>query len=845
MHRWARIASVVGVVVLVALVAALLTAGWAVRRSFPQTEGRLVAPGLIGEVEVLRDAYGVPQIYADSAHDLFFAQGFVQAQDRFFEMDFRRHVTAGRLSELFGESTLEADMFVRTLGWREVAEREVARLDMETRSYLVAFSAGVNAYLEDRSAAELSLEYAVLALRGLDYAPEPWSPADSLAWLKAMAWDLRGDMQDEIDRVLATESVSRRQVAQLYPPYPYRRHDPIVTTGAVVDGVFEPHATHNDSRRPTRAPLSPQVLAAFRRLDRVTDTLPTLLGTGHGLGSNSWVVAGDRTNTGKPLLANDPHLGPTMPGVWYPMGLHCRDVGPGCPFDVSGYTFAGVPGVVIGHNDRIAWGFTNLGPDVADLYLEDVAGDTYRYAGRWRPLHTHEETIDVAGGVDRTFTVRATRHGPLVSDVDERIARVGAVRTPGQHSRSRSYAVALRWTALTPGTTADALFALDAAGSWEEFRAAARDFEVPAQNLVYADVDGHIGYQAPGRIPIRRTGTGDWPVPGWNPAYEWADDVVPFDALPHVVDPEIGYIVTANQAVAAPSYPYYLGSSWSYGYRSDRIATLIESDRSLSVDDMTRMQLDTRNGNAAVLVPYLEDVDVAEGYVRAGQRLLAGWAFDQPADSAAAAYFNVVWANLLALTFHDQLPEEVWPDGDDRWFEVVRSLLSDPDNAWWDDVDTKGVRETRDDILMAAMTDARYEMTRRQARSPALWSWGHLHRLELVHQSLGESGIAPVEWLFNRGPYQLGGGESVVNATGWSADRGYQVDWAPSMRMVVSLDDMDDSRWINLTGVSGHAFHRHYDDQTELWARGETLPWPSSRAAVEQAATDRLVLAPR
>lgn len=846
-HRWIRILSVVGVVVTAVLVAATATGVWTVRRSFPQTEGTLTLQGLDGAVEVIRDEYGVPHLYADSSDDLFFAQGFVQAQDRFFEMDFRRHVTAGRLSELFGESTLQTDIFVRTLGWRRVAEQEVALVDAETRRYLQAFSDGVNAYLEDRSPSQLSLEYAVLELRGLDYAPEPWTPADSLAWLKAMAWDLRGNMEEEIDRVLASESLTPAQITELYPSYPYRRHPPTVRSGAVVDGVFEPDATRNSSRRPTRPPLSPQVLDAFRDIDRGVENLPTLLGTGHGIGSNAWVVSGERTNTGRPLLANDPHLGPSVPGVWYQMGLHCRDVGPSCPFDVSGYTFAGLPGVVIGHNDRIAWGFTNLGADVVDLYLEDVDDASYRYGRRRLPLETREETFEVAGGPDATTTVRATRHGPLLSDVDDQLASVGALApdpTGRRVDREQEYAVAIRWTALTPGKTADAIFGLDRAGSWEEFRTAARDFEVPAQNLVYADVQGHIGYQAPGRIPIRRTGDGNWPVPGWDPAYEWADNDVPFDALPRAIDPDRGYLVTANQAVIDPSYPYYLGDSWSYGYRSTRIGGLIRADRSLTVDDMARLQMDSRNGNAAALVPYLVDVNVDSPYVRSGQRILRRWDYRQPAHSAPAAYFNVVWRDLLALTFHDQLPEEVWPDGGSRWFEVVRRLLTDPDSDWWDDVDTETVRETRDDILLQAMVDARYDITRLQARDANQWTWGHLHRLELVHESLGESGFAPVEWLFNRGPYEVGGGDSVVNATGWTADEGFAVDWAPSMRMVVSLEDFDDSRWINLTGASGHAFNAHYVDQFELWARGETLPWPFTSEAVEAAGVDRLLLQP-
>ncbi|MEP6527291.1 MAG: penicillin acylase family protein [Nocardioidaceae bacterium] len=845
MPRWMRILSYVAAAIVLVLLATGLYAIWTVHRSFPQTRGDITVPGLRGDVTVLRDDKGVPQIYADNAEDLFFAQGYVQAQDRFFEMDFRRHVTSGRLSEWFGNDTLETDEFVRTLGWRRVAERELALLDPDTRRYLDAFSNGVNAYLANHSGAQLSLEYAVLGLDGVDTTPEHWTPADSVSWLKAMAWDLRGNMEDEIDRVMASTSLSLRQVAQLYPPYQYETHQPIVDQGAVVDGVYEQDATGNATRLPRRAMFPPQVVAELRSLDKVVHDMPPLMGTGDGIGSNAWAVSGSRTSTGMPLLANDPHLAPTMPGIWYQMGLHCTTVSPACPFDLTGFTFSGVPGVVIGHNDKIAWGFTNLGPDVSDLYLEKVSGHTYLYDGRHLPMKTREETFQVAGHDPVTITVRSTRHGPIISDVSDDLADVGEQAPVTGHAphRGSGYAVSLRWTALRPGKTADAIFELDRARNWNQFHAAAADFAVPAQNLVYADTAGHIGYQAPGRIPIRRTGHGDWPVPGWDPAYDWAG-YVPYEALPNVLNPKDGYVVTANQApVDGSKYPYYLGDSWDYGYRSQRIIDMINADDDITVDDMATMQLDTHNANAATLVPYLLKIDVPTHFARQGQRVLTGWDFTQPADSVAAAYFNVVWKNLLALTFHDQMPESVWPDGGDRWFAVVAGLLKNPESPWWDDVNTD-VRETRDDILSEAMVNARDELTMLQAKDPNIWNWGRLHRLELENQSLGTSGIGPIEWLFNRGPYDLAGGTAVVDAIGWDASEGYDVNYVPSMRMVVSLANFDDSRWVNLTGASGHAFSSHYSDQTGLWATGQTWPWVFSRDGVDSATDDTLTLHP-
>jgi len=851
--RWSRWSTYgVGVVVLL-LVAALLAGAVVVRDSFPQTDGDVSLPGLDGKVEVLRDDHGIPQVYAGTSHDLFYAQGFVQAQDRFFEMDVRRHFTAGRLSEMFGESTLDSDKTVRSMGWRRVAEQELSTLSPETQAYLQAFSAGVNAYIHTHSPSEMSLEYAVLGLQNKDYQVEDWSPADSVAWLKAMAWDLRGNMDDEIQRGLMSGSRTPEEIDELFPPYPYDRHRPIVDQGAVVDKVFEQNATNGGTRKPSRPPLDPAADRALRRVDATLKGLPSMLKgagqSGDGIGSNAWVVDGDHSTTGKPILANDPHLGVSVPGVWYQMGLHCTTVTTDCPFDVSGFTFSGFPGVVVGQNQQIAWGFTNLGPDVLDLYLEKVEGKTYRYDGKQRPLGMRDEEIKVHGrSKPFRFTVRSTRHGPLLSDVSTQLSTVGANAPAGDDApeRGNGYAVSIAWTALTPSNTADAVFEFDKATDWQSFKAGAADFAVPAQNLVYADRAGNIGYQAPGRIPIRKSGNnGDYPALGWLKADDWTGKYVPFTALPSLLNPSDGFVATANQAVTGPQYPYYLGDSWAYGYRSQRITDLLERKARLSVADMARIQLDTRNGFAPTFVPYLLKVFMPSDYLAGGQRLLNAWDYRQTPGSAAAAYYNAVWRNTLSLTFHDELKPSAWPDGGGRWFEVMRRLLADPTSHWWDDVNTDGVIETRDDILQQAMADARDELVRRQARRAVDWTWGHQHRLDLQNQTLGQSDSALVRWLFNRDGYQVGGGGEIVDATGWNAaGEDYRVTAAPSMRMVVSLADPDKSRWVNLTGVSGHAFSPHYVDQTKLWVDGETLPWVSSRRAVRNAAEDTLTMRP-
>jgi penicillin amidase len=361
---------------------------------------------------------------------------------------------------------------------------------------------------------------------------------------------------------------------------------------------------------------------------------------------------------------------------------------------------------------------------------------------------------------------------------------------------------------------------------------------------VYADVDGHIGYQAPGVIPVRRLGEGRWPVPGWDARYGWSG-AIPFRQLPWALDPPDGLVVTANQAVVDPDgYPYPLGADTAYGYRSQRIHDLLAAGADWDPDALLRLQTDTLHPLAGRLVPLLLRQPLPTAYLREGQQLLEGWDGMQPPGSGAAAYFNVVWSNLLSLTFHDQLPEDVWPDGGERWFAAVQALLREPDSPWWDDVHTENAVEAREDILVAAMEKARDDLTSMQAEDPDKWSWGGLHELRLQNQTLGQSGLGPVEALFNRGPYQLGGGTGSVLATAWEASEGFDVTAVPSMRMVVPLDDLDASRWVVLGGASGHAFSSHYNDQTEVWAAGETVEWPFSEPAVQSAAEDVLRLVP-
>lgn len=877
--------------VLVVAVGAAGFGAWTVARAFPQVNGEIELDGLEAGVVVQRDARGIPTITAETSTDLFMAQGFVHAQDRFWEMDFRRHLTSARLSELFGDSQVGTDAFLRTLGWHRIAEQEVERLPADARSYYEAYAAGVNAYLSERSGGGLALEYAVLGLQNPDYSPEPWTAADSAAWLKAMAWDLRTNIEDETTRALLSRALGSERMNDLYPGYPFDEHPVILAEdpsgsrvadlqgaaaaerapaarprtapgpSAETGGTAETAATAETGRTAETGGTAESAGAALGPLADTVERVDALVSAqAEGVGSNGWVVSGAHTSTGAPLLANDPHLGAAMPSVWTQMQLRCAEVTPECPFDVAGFSFSGLPGIVIGHNQRVAWGFTNLTTDVADLYIERVEDDGYWQDGEKLPFETRTETILVAGGDDVEIEVRSTRHGPIVSDLTDDFAaiaddpRVG-VGTGAEETAARAdgiaglppgeNAVSLRWTALEAGTTPEAIFTLNRAEDFSDFRRAAEQFDVPAQNLMYADVDGNIGYQAPGRLPIRGAGDGWLPQPGWDSSYDW-QGYVPFDEQPMSYNPDSGYIVTANNAIVDDGYPYFLSRDWDTGYRAARIVELLEARIAagpVTTADLAEIQMDNRSPVAASLQRAYADFDTGDEQVQRALRLLREWDGQNDADSGAAAYANVLW-DEVSRQLLGSAGTAVPRDDQSRLALVFDRLLDDPESPWWSR-DADGAPASQQELLGIAAEDALRTITRAQGSDPNGWNWGELHAITLTSGTFGESGIAPIELLFNRGPYPVGGGSGVVNATGWELGDGFATTSVPSMRMVVDVADWDASTWHHLTGASGHAFHPNYTDQTRDWAAGAQAPWSYSPAAVRASTADELVLRPR
>ncbi|MCX6008503.1 MAG: penicillin acylase family protein, partial [Chloroflexi bacterium] len=820
------------------------------RAPLPQHSGEINVVGLQDTVDILRDEWGVPHIYAKNMHDLYFAQGYTQAQDRWWQMEFWRHTGSGRIEELVGkkDALLGTDIFLRTLGWRRVAEQELERSDGEALAYLQAFTDGVNAYIINRDPSKLALAYSVLGLTGIDIKIKPWTPVDTLVWGKMMAWDLGPSNNSEADRATLYELLGQEMTDQLLtPPWPFGKRPTIVqpedlpiassTESAQVGGI--------DKYIDTGMPISNNPLPSMN----------LVFEQGQGIGSNNWVVSGKMTKSGMPLLANDPHLGIQMPSIWYEIGLHYRPVSGEPPSDVAGYAFAASPGVIIGHNNFIAWGMTNVNPDVFDLYRIRVNPNNplqYEWNGKWRDMTIREETIYFGDGAEPiTIKVRETHLGPIINDnkVDKETGKILGFNNEDP--------LAFRWTALEPGTVFQAILTLNGATNWEEFCNALSYWDVPSQNFIYADVKGNIGYQTPGRIPIRaKNDSGLVPAPGWTDEFEWKG-FIPYDELPRVFNPERGYIATSNQAVVPMEYydqlakklgeglNYIISREWDYGYRAQRVVELLEEKAPHTISSFQAIQGDNKLISAEELMPYLASLKFDNAELTEACDWLLKWDCQCGMDSPQAALYAEFWARLVNDLFGDQLTEDIVVWGGDREMQAIFLLMDKPNNAWWDDITTKDVVETRDDILVRSFSEAYTNTVAALGKNHNNWRWGGLHKATFVSNPLGQSGISLIENIVNRGPFATSGSTGTVNQTVWFTNSGdFSVKWVPSMRMIVDLGDFSNSVAIHTTGQSGHPYSKHYDDMIELWRNIKYHPMLWTREQVEAAAVDKLILEP-
>lgn len=842
--RWWRrvILALIVLVLILGGVGAFTFVRWT-QGPLPQHDGELRVVGLREPVEILRDDWGVPHIYASNAYDLFFAQGYTQAQDRWWQMEFYRATGNGRLQELTGktDSLMGTDVFIRTVGWRRAAERSLAAMPPESLAHLQAFADGVNAYVNSRPLSELALEYNILGLTGVRFEIEPWQPVDTITWALVMSWNLSGNYTMERLRAHMLDTLGEAMTDDYMPPYPYGEKPTVVDEQDVP--LTDDTLVYDTAGQPGR----------MTALAGNFDPDSFMFSYQPGIGSNNWVVSGERSETGMPLLADDPHLGIGMPSIWYEIGLHCQPVSEACPFDVVGFAFTPSPAVIVGHNGRIAWGVTNVPWDTQDLYNIKINPENplqYEWNGSYRDMTVHEEVIRF-GDSDETVTiqVRETHLGPIIND--NSVALDGTVRGFNNDDPQ-----VLQWVPLQePVTLFDSLVRLNQAQNWAEFREALRYWNVPSQNIVYADVEGNIGYQTPGQVPIRVEGhSGTLPVDGTTDAYEW-QGYVPYDELPRIFNPARNYIASANQALVPLSYydqltqnlaiheDYQFGYlDWDYGYRGQRIVNLLEATEKHSIESFQQIHGDNKFIMAEEMTPYLRDLAL-EGDLADMRDWMLDWDYQLHMDSPQAAFFVVFWARLANNLFTDQL-DDVVPDGRDRNMWATVRLLEDPDNVWWDNVNTDAV-ETRDDILRQSLENANNALRDALGDDREAWRWGELHTATFVNNPLGLSGISIIEDMVNRGPVATSGGPAIVNATSWNIGTGnFDVIALPSMRMIVDMGNLDNSVSMHTTGQSAHPFSPHYDNMIDPWRNIAYHPMLWSRQTVEAAAVTTLRLLP-
>lgn len=754
------IAGCLAIVVIVAFIGFT----WFMNKSKPVIDGELSLSVLDEDVTVTRDDKGIPHVFAKTDADLYRAQGYVQAQDRLFQMDLARRQASGRLSEIIGEATIDTDKFFRTFSLRDAAEKSLGTYDPESRQVLEWFADGVNAFIaQAKKNKTLSYEFALL-----DYEPEDWSVIDSLTIGKYMAYDLGGNWNTLAFRHWALQNFDEEKAKELFIKYPKN-------ASSIIEANKE------------------NPVAVAGRFNAAL--LPNEFN-----GSNNWVVSGQKTKNGTPILADDPHLGLSTPSIWYQMHLQSPEQ------NVGGVIFAGIPGIILGHNDNIAWGVTNVGPDVQDLYIEMPNPNNptqFRYDGKWEEAEVRDEPIKVKDGETVDFEVVVTRHGPIMTDLAFKDTEPTA-----QFS--------MQWTALQPTTELRAIIGFNKAKSWNGFEKALEDFKAPAQNFVFASKDGTIAYKANGQIPIRKQGDGQLPVPGDSSDYGW-EGFIPWDELPTVVNPDEGFIATANNEVIGEEFPYHITDFWAQPYRFERIKEVIEANDSLTVEDMMNLQMDQHNLYAREFLPYLlpsikaQDQD---GKYKDVIKLLENWDMVDAKDSGAPLVFHTLMEKLQEVLFKDQMPEDMYELMYGKFNitdQLLRTAYAGKRSIWIEE--QGGVDATVYKALELTVTQIEDQF----GKNASKWKWGDFHQLTFDH-TLGKASPILAAY-FNAKKVPIGGSKVTVQAA--DNDLAGNVTHGASWRFVVDVGDLSAAYHIVGPGQSGHVKSAWYQDQVMDWANGD------------------------
>jgi penicillin amidase len=813
-----------------AVPAALLWRAW---RAVPAMTGTQALPGLGEAVEIVRDAHAIPHIYAQSARDAYLALGYVHAQDRLWQMEFARRVGSGRLSELLGERGLEADRLFRTLGVVDAARASLAALLPETREALRAYTAGVNAWLA--SAEPLPVEFAAL-----QHTPERWRELDSVVVMKVMAWQLSGNWSNELRRLSLGAQLGPTQLAQFESPGEqgqpvafeqlWKLYEQLgIKLARSAPGLPGEQPGNRGARGSSRQEPLESLATLTRELGRFA---PSRLG--RAIGSNNWAVDGARSATGKPLLANDPHLELNAPSQWYFAHLEAPQL------KVIGATIPALPGVILGRTGQVAWAFTNMAPDTQDLYFEKLVGQSeYLTPTGPEAFDEKRELIRVRGGQTVELRVRRTRHGPVISDVSEL----------AQQAAPQGFVLALAWAALArDDQTLDFPVLAGRAQNAEQLREATRHYHSPAQNVVYADTQGQIGFVGAGKIPLRDPASslrGLVPAPGWLTEHDWSG-FIPFDELPQVRQPESGSLVTANQNTQPPGYPHWIGSDFGPPHRAERIGAMLAATPRHSVQSFQVIQSDRHSTLASLLLePMLRALGPPEAAMRERVEELRRWHGEAEAGQRAPLVFAAWLRELTRRVYQDELGESLFMREWEGSPEFLARVLSDHEghSVWCDDVNTPRAETCRELAGQSLLASLAY-LSARLGEDVSQWSWGAVHSSLASHKLFG--GLPVLGGLFNLRAPRGGDGTTVdVGSYAWDDDEfAFENDWGPGFRAIYDLADLDRSRGILNTGQSGHVMSPHYRDMHQAWTRGELLPLSTRQADVRRGSLGSLRLEP-
>lgn len=790
-------------------------------KSLPEYDGKVKLSGLISEVNIYRDSFAIPLISASNDEDLAFALGYVHAQERLFQMDLARRAGEGKLSEVFGSKTIPFDKMFRTLGLYKIVEATYPKLNPLSKKILAAYSKGVNSFIEN-SKGKYPIEFDVLG-----YDPYPWKPEHSLLIAKLMAWELNISWWSDIAFSNLIQKVGVDKAKELLPDYP--ENAPTIIPREIS----------------SYAHIGNELINLDRQFREFMGT------TGTHIGSNNWVINGNISKSNKPIIANDPHLGFTLPGKWYFTVLRSND------WNAEGFTIPGLPAIVIGKNENIAWAMTNVMADDSDFYVEkiDSSGQKYFVNNQLRDIVSNSDSFAVKDSSYYKFTIRKTHRGPIISDV-----HAFNILYPEGDGRVSS-TISMRWTAFEFSDEMYAAISLNKAKNWNDFKEALRYFTAPGQNFIYADKSGNIGYVCAARLPLRSNSSPTLIYDGSTDVNDWKG-FVPYDEMPKFFNPTQNFIATANNKTVS-NFRYHISNVWEPPSRIVRITELLRSKKFHSKEDFKNYQMDFFSPYAKEIVPYIlnafNGVKVNDRNLKTALELLDNWDFEMAASSQVPTIYLYFYHRLIKNIFEDELGEDLLKEYvflANIPYRIISKYLKENSSSFFDDINTNKV-ETRDDIVRKSLVDALTDLEEKFGADISIWQWGKIHKVRFKHIFSGASAI--LDNLINIGPFEIGGDGTTVFNTEYSFNEIYERErdlkkphrsepyqniLGPSMRYIYDFGDPEYFYMILPTGQAGHFLNPHYKDMTKKWLKGEYIKIPINEKEFINSSSHSLKLIP-